>query len=83
MVQQALDRGYKVVGVCHEKNGWEIDACEGRITVIPGATNDREVIKNPVAGCDGVLTVLVPWGLHEYSSGTARRCSTMRLRVPA
>jgi hypothetical protein len=42
------------------------------MTVIPGATNDREVIKKAVAGCDGVLTVLVPWGVHQYSSGTAQ-----------
>jgi hypothetical protein len=25
-----------------------------------------------VAGCDGVLTALVPWGVHNYSSGTAQ-----------
>ena len=25
-----------------------------------------------VAGCDGVLTVLIPWGVHGYSSGTAQ-----------
>jgi hypothetical protein len=29
-------------------------------------------IKKAVAGCDGVLTVLVPWGVHQYSSGTAQ-----------
>ena len=32
----------------------------------------REVIKEAVAGCDGVLTVLVPWGVQQYSSGTAQ-----------
>ena len=35
-----------------------------RHSSIPGAPNDREVIKQAVAGCDGVLTVLVPWGAH-------------------
>ena len=30
------------------------------------------MIKRAVAGCDGVLTVLVPWGVHQYSSGTAQ-----------
>jgi len=49
----------------------KLDRFKGRITVIPGATNDREVIKRAVAGCDGVLVVLVPWGVHRYSSGTA------------
>jgi hypothetical protein len=45
---------------------------QGRITVIRGATNDREVIKRAVAGCEGVLVVLAPWGVHGYSTGTAQ-----------
>jgi hypothetical protein len=72
MVQHALDRGYQVVGVCRERSVSKLDAFEGRITVIPGATNDRDVIKKAVAGCDGVLTVLVPWGVQQYSSGTVQ-----------
>ena len=72
MVQHALDRGYEVVGVCREKSVSKLDAFKRRITLIPGATNDREVIKKAVAGCDGVLTVLVPWGKQHYSSGTAQ-----------
>jgi hypothetical protein len=72
MVEHALDRGYEVVGVCRESSVSKLDAFKGRITVIPGATNNREVIKKAVAGCDGVLTVLVPWGVHQYSSGTAQ-----------
>ena len=72
MVQHALDRGYEVMGVCRERSVEKLDAFEGRITVVPGATNDRTVIERAVAGCDGVLTVLVPWGVHHYSSGTAQ-----------
>jgi hypothetical protein len=72
MAQHALDRGYEVVGVCREKSVGKLDAFKGRITVIPGATNDREVIKTAGEGCDGVLTVLVPWGVNNYSSGTAQ-----------
>jgi NADPH:quinone reductase-like Zn-dependent oxidoreductase len=72
MVQHALDRGYEVVGVCRERSVGKLDAFKGLITVIPGATNDRKIIKKAVAGCDGVLTVLVPWGVHHYSSGTAQ-----------
>ncbi|MGD1992167.1 MAG: NAD(P)H-binding protein [Anaerolineae bacterium] len=72
MVQHALDRGYEVVGVCREGSVSKLDEFRGRITVIPGATNDREVIKKAVADCDGVLTVLVPWGVQHYSSGTAQ-----------
>lgn len=72
MVQHALRRGYEVVGVCRGASVSKLDAFKGRMTVIPGATNDCEVIKNAVAGCDGVLTVLVPWGVHQYSSGAAQ-----------
>ncbi len=72
MVQLALDQSHEVVGVCRERSVAKLDAFKGRITVIPGATNDREVVERAVAGCDGVLTVLVPWGVHQYSSGTAQ-----------
>jgi len=72
MVQHALDRGYDVVGVCRERSVSKLDAFKGRIAIVPGATNDREVIKQAVAGCDGVLTVLVPWGKSHYSLGTAQ-----------
>ena len=50
----------------------KLDAFKGRITVILGATNDREVIKRAVAGRDGVLVVLAPMGVHQYTSGTAQ-----------
>jgi hypothetical protein len=72
MIRHALDRGYEVVGVCREKSVAKLAEFEGQITIIPGATDDRDVIKKAVAGCDGVLTVLVPWGVHGYSSGTAQ-----------
>ena len=72
MVQHALDRGYEVVGVCREQSVGKLDAFKGRITVVPGATDDRDVIKRAVAGCDGVLVVLVPRGVHGYSTGTAQ-----------
>lgn len=72
MVRHALERGCEVVGVCRAGSVGKLDTFKGRITVIPGATNDREVIKKAVAGCDGVLTVLAPWGVHQYASGTAQ-----------
>jgi NAD(P)-dependent dehydrogenase (short-subunit alcohol dehydrogenase family) len=72
MVQHALDRGHEVVGVCRERSVSKLEAFKGRITVLPGATNDRQVIQQAVAGCDGVITVLVPWGVHQYASGTAQ-----------
>ena len=72
MVQHALDRNYEVVGVCREASIGKLERFKGRITVHPGATDDRQVIKQAVEGCDGVLTVLVPWGVHNYASGTAQ-----------
>src|SRR4051812_25960830 len=72
MVQLALDRGYEVVGVCREESVAKLDAFKGRITVIPGATDDRDVIERAVAGCDGVLVVMTPRGVHGYSTGTTQ-----------
>jgi uncharacterized protein YbjT (DUF2867 family) len=72
MVQHALDREYDVVGVCRQQSVEKLDTFKERITVIPGATNDPEVIKRALAGCDGVLVVLVPRGVHGYSTGTAQ-----------
>ena len=72
MTQHALDRNYEVVGVCREESVGKLDAFKGRITIVPGATDDRAVIERAVAGCDGVLVVLVPRGVHGYSTGTAQ-----------
>jgi uncharacterized protein YbjT (DUF2867 family) len=72
MVQHALDRDYDVVGVCREQSMGKLDGFKARITVIPGATDDREAIKRAVTGCDGVLVVLVPRGVNGYSTGTAQ-----------
>ena len=72
MVQHALDRGYEVVGVCRDQSVGKLAEFEDRITVVPGATDDREVIGRAIAGCDAVLVVLVPRGVHGYSTGTAQ-----------
>jgi hypothetical protein len=72
MTEHALDRGYEVVGVCREQSADKLERFGDRITVYPGATDDREVIKRAVAGCDGVLVVLVPRGMHGYATGTAQ-----------
>jgi hypothetical protein len=72
MIEHALDRSYEVVGVCRPKSVEKLARFRDRITIVPGATDDREVIEKAVAGCDGVLTVLVPWGMHHYASGTAQ-----------
>jgi NAD(P)-dependent dehydrogenase (short-subunit alcohol dehydrogenase family) len=72
MVRHALDRGYEVVGVCREESVEKLDAFEGHITIVPGVTNDPEVIKRALSGCDGVLVVLVPRGVNGHSTGTAQ-----------
>jgi hypothetical protein len=72
MVQHALERGYEVVGVCRERSVSKLEAYKGRITILPGATNERAVIRQALAGCEGVLTVLVPWGADHYATGTAQ-----------
>jgi NAD(P)-dependent dehydrogenase (short-subunit alcohol dehydrogenase family) len=72
MVQHALDRGYEVVGVCREQSVGKLEAFQDRITIFPGATDDREVIEKAVEGCDGVLVVMTPRGVHGYSTGTTQ-----------
>ncbi len=72
MVEHCLERGYDVVGVCRAQSVPKLDRFAGRITIVPGPTNDEDVIRRAVAGCDGVLTVLAPWGVQQYSSGTAQ-----------
>ena len=72
MVQHALDREHEVVAVCREQSVSKLDEFEGRISILPGPTDDREVIARAVAGCDGVLVVLVPRGVHGYATGTAQ-----------
>jgi NAD(P)-dependent dehydrogenase (short-subunit alcohol dehydrogenase family) len=72
MVQHALDREHEVVAVCREQSVSKLDEFEGRISILPGPTDDREVIARAVAGCDGALVVLVPRGVHGYASGTAQ-----------
>jgi NAD(P)-dependent dehydrogenase (short-subunit alcohol dehydrogenase family) len=72
MVEHALDRGHEVVAVCREQSVVKLAEFEDRITVVPGATDDRDVIRRAVAGCEGVLAVLVPRGVHGYSTGTAQ-----------
>jgi NAD(P)-dependent dehydrogenase (short-subunit alcohol dehydrogenase family) len=72
MVGHALERGYEVVAVCREKSVGKLAEFEGKIAIVPGATDDRDVIERAVAGCDGVLVVLVPRGVHGYSTGTAQ-----------
>ncbi|NIY72408.1 NAD(P)H-binding protein [Marivivens donghaensis] len=72
MAREALDRGYEVRGVCRPESVGKLADLAGRITLFPARTDDAEVVAEAVKSCDGVLTVLVPWGVKDYASGTAR-----------
>ncbi|GIH02256.1 hypothetical protein Rhe02_03230 [Rhizocola hellebori] len=72
MVRHALARGYEVVAVCRAQSVAKLDEFRDHITIVAGHTNDREAIRSAVEGCDGVLTVLMPWGVQGYSTGTAQ-----------
>lgn len=72
MIQHCLDRGYELKGVCRAESVGKLDRFRGSIDISPGPTNDPDVIAAAVQGCDGVLTVLVPWGVNGYSTGTAQ-----------
>lgn len=72
MVRHALDRGYEVVGVCRPESVPKLEEFGDRMRIVPARTNDRAAIREAVAGCDGVLTVLAPWGVEQYASGTAQ-----------
>lgn len=72
MLQHALERDYEVVCVCREQSMPKLAPFKDRITIVPGATNNPDVIRRAVVGCQGVLVVLVPWGLQHYASGTAQ-----------
>ena len=81
IVQHALDRGYEIVGVCREQSVAKLDSFRDRISIVPGPTDDRAVIERAVSGCDGVLTILAPWGMNHYASGTA--AAVLDLTSPA
>jgi len=72
MVEHALDRGFQVVAVCREQSVSKLERFKGKITIFPGLTSDRDIVKEALADCDGALAVLVPWGLQHYASGTAQ-----------
>jgi putative NADH-flavin reductase len=76
MVQHALDRGYKVVGVCRDRR--QTRRFKGRLTIIPGATNDREVIQK--ARFWGVTACLPCWFLG-VSSNTHLELLRMRSQI--
>jgi hypothetical protein len=72
MIEHCLARGYELSGVCREQSVAKLDRFKGKIELFPGGTNEPDVIAKAMQGCDGVLTVLVPWGVEGYASRTAQ-----------
>ena len=72
MTDHALARGYEVHGVCRPESVGKMARFGDRIKLFPARTDDAAVVAQAVKGCDGVLTVLAPWGVNDYASGTAR-----------
>ena len=72
LTEHALARSYEVAGVCRPESVGKLARFGDRIKLFPGRTNDRTVIERAVKGCDGVLTVLVPWGVEGYATGSAQ-----------
>jgi polygalacturonase len=75
MVEHSLNLNYHVVAVCRKKSVGKLDPFKGRISIIPGATDDRKVIREAVTECDGGLTVLVPWGHTTIRYGNGSGCA--------
>lgn len=72
MLKYCLERGYQVNGVCRPESVGKLSAYKDKLKIFPGKTDDVEVIRASVHDCDAVLTVLVPWGVNDYASGTAK-----------
>lgn len=73
LVRECLATGHEVVGVCREPSVPKLGELATRITVVPGLTSDREVIRKAVQGCDGVITIIVAPGRNStYATDTVR-----------
>lgn len=80
LVQHSLDRGYEVVGVCREQSVPKLDAFQGRMTILPGSTDDRRSSRAPWRRA----TESSLFWCREECTGTRReprrQCSTSRLK---
>jgi len=72
MIEHALAAGYQVTTVCREQSLPKLRRFVGRIEMHAAATDDVDTIRHASQGCVAVLTVLVPWGMQRYASGTAQ-----------
>ncbi|SEF48093.1 NAD(P)-dependent oxidoreductase [Vibrio hangzhouensis] len=72
LIEWSLKEGYRVNAVCRPQSVDKLQRFGDQIDIYPAWTDNQNVVAQAIEGCDAVLTVLVPWGLNDYSSGTAK-----------
>ena len=72
LAQHCLAEGYEVTGLCRPDSAVKLSTFGDSIRLVAGDTSDPATIARALAGCDGVLTVLVPWGTDGMATRTAR-----------
>ena len=72
LAQHCLAEGYEVTGLCRPDSASKLSTFADSIRLVAGDTSDPATIARALAGCDGVLTVLVPWGTDGMATRTAR-----------
>lgn len=73
LVEECLAKGYEVVGVCRPSSVPKLDDLAERMTIVPGLTADREVVRRAVAGCEGVITIIIaPGRKSTFATDTIR-----------
>ena len=72
MVQHALDRDYEVVGVCRPQSVGKLDRRTNRINGHLDTAIGTVFLPNRTGEATSQLTVLAPWGVQQYATGTAQ-----------
>jgi len=71
LAQHALAQGHEVRGLCRPDSIGKLTGFADRVEIVTGDTSDPAIIAQTIRGCDGVLTVLVPWGTTGMATRTA------------
>ena len=72
LAQHCLAEGYEVTGLCRPGSAAKLSTFGDSIRLVTCDTSDPATISRAIAGCNGVLTVLVPWGKDGMATRTAR-----------
>lgn len=73
LAKECLEKGHEVVGVCRPDSVPKLGEFVGKITIVPGLTSNKDVIRQAVQGCDGVITIIVAPGRRStYATDTIR-----------